>query len=1092
MNLRPSPAQIEAGNYSKDHVSVHGLRVSIENPAGSTRRGKGADGKPWASKMHNDYGYIRGTTGRDKDHVDVFLSDSHRDSSLPVHVVDQVDPATGEFDEHKVMLGWPDEDSAMEAYLKHYPAGWDGAKAVTAMSLPDFKKWAFQSGRRVKPVSELGVAKFCGGGAVRKYADGGAAFGVFPQLGRRAPANNDRTDSADMPFQAARGWAAGTAGLPGDMEGVMRQLIKAGAAPDSWVGRNLSTDPALPTSEFYKEWLPGAPKGAGSRAAMELGSLIGGAGSTTGARVLKKGADAAALGLGRAVDKGMAPGALLSKIAPAAQPMYAVKPKGGNWDPTEPWDMVDQYVFGGPQRGGPPGRQALPGDGMDAMMPAGGPRVDPVEGWRAKQLQKYVRNLMGTADDPLLKLEKEGRLHLSPEDVIDRANQEGHFAQRGADNTSFDGDPTHLKLTGRPHRTPWEALSDSLVEPRTPENVRYSTGELWGTPVESNKIADMARANPGAADDLKDFAWLDKVPEDSPIWATSAGVDDSLAGFTHVNDYLKHAVRTQGWADNTGRAIDEMAPVSRAEMPDLNKFLARGLGLTPEQLARTSVPDAVAKTAEWNKLLAEGKRLEDMNKGVKAVHRQYDTGHQWVELSPEGLAGEGKAMRHCVGGYCSSVESGDTRILSLRDKEGQPRVTVEVAPGKPWSQRSGVFYDNPELEPSWVNYHNLARAEAVKDPAVKRVGEPAIMQKIIEGYPDWLAKNEPQVFSKYQKVFQPDPPTIRQIKGPANRAPSAEVQAHVQDLVRNGLGDGLSGWSKVGDLKNSGLTQHSGRYWTRPELEAAAKAHGRVQNSDWPTALQRHLDAGISEEDALKNFMDAFDTRIGGVGQLNLPEGYKTGGSTNHSEVAMQHHNFGSQADWDNWIKGLSGPPAGLKAGGVVKNGVRHLMEGGGGDVGGGFDGGGYEGGYDGGDYGGNNWGGPDVSGPAPSQSAGSKIADFMLGLAVPGYGLMNGLSKAATDKSLSQQLSEAFSNFGVGSGTQSTDQGEPDHYEGAGIGALGSVLGAADMNALAPEVVNGTVGAGAPWADPMALGNHALRVYDPVFAPGTAAPRGY
>ena len=83
MNLRPSPAQIEAGNYSKDHVSVHGLRVSVENPAGSTRRGKGADGKPWASKMHNDYGYIRGTTGRDKDHVDVFLSDSHGQCDRP-------------------------------------------------------------------------------------------------------------------------------------------------------------------------------------------------------------------------------------------------------------------------------------------------------------------------------------------------------------------------------------------------------------------------------------------------------------------------------------------------------------------------------------------------------------------------------------------------------------------------------------------------------------------------------------------------------------------------------------------------------------------------------------------------------------------------------------------------------------------------------------------------------------------------------------------------------------------------------------------------------------------------------------------------
>lgn len=1054
MNLRPSPAQIEAGNYSKDHVSVHGLRVSVESPAGSTRRGKGADGKPWASKMHNDYGYIRGTTGRDKDHVDVFLSDSHRDSSLPVHVVDQVDPATGEFDEHKVMLGWPDEDSAMEAYLKHYPAGWDGAKAVTAMSLPDFKKWAFQSGRRVKPVSELGVAKFCGGGAIRKYADGGAAFGVFPQLGRRAPANNDRAGSADMPFQAARGWAAGTAGLPGDVEGVMRQLIKAGAAPDSWVDRNLSTDPALPTSEFYKEWLPGAPKGAGSRAAMELGSLTGGAGSTTGARVLKKGADAAGLGLARAVDKGMQPGGLLTKLAPGAQPMYAVKPKGGNWDPSEPWDMLDAHLFG------------QPGDGMDAMR---GAPPNPVRDWRGKQLQKYVRNLMGTADDPLLKLEKEGRLHLSPEDVIDRASGEGHFARRGLDNDSFDGDPTHMKLTGRTTRTPWEAYSDSLLQPRTPDNVRENLADLWGHEY-APSIAEMKTISPEAHADLAGTEWLDKIdPVATPIWAQIKDAGDGFAGFEHVNDYLKAAVEAHKDISSFD-GVEGMRRILAAHPDDpirgsLN-LVERGLHLTPEQLSRTSVPDAVAKTAEWNKLLAEGKRLEDMNKGVKAVHRQYDTGHQWVELSPEGLAGEGKAMRHCVGGYCSSVESGNTRILSLRDKEGQPKVTVEVAKGR-------------DLD-HWVD--NMP--EGIYQDLVAQFGElhPDIVARGRPNSPEWAE------FLRNQKgAPKQDSWDIVQIKGPANRAPSAEVQAHVQDLVRNGLGDGLSGWSKVGDLRNAGLQDlapygHAKeklgvRYATPEELLKYEKEHGDYGGMLWN---------GITRPPGLK----------AGGKVVNGIRYFGTGGG----EAGSSFEGDGSDGAGGSGNGGgdVSGPAPGTPGGGVPGNvnpaeapgafgsGNPGYTGGAGAGTPGGMNAAGYEGNGFNSNYG-------NIAGPAaPSQSAGSKIADFMLGLAVPGYGLMNGLSKATTDKSLSQQLSEAFSNFGVGSGTQSTDQGEPDHYEGAGIGALGSVLGAADMNALAPEVVNGTVGAGTPWADPMALGNHALRVYDPVFAPGTAAPRGY
>lgn len=43
----PSEAQIEAGNYKKGHVSLHGFDLSIETPKGAARRGTGPDGKPW-------------------------------------------------------------------------------------------------------------------------------------------------------------------------------------------------------------------------------------------------------------------------------------------------------------------------------------------------------------------------------------------------------------------------------------------------------------------------------------------------------------------------------------------------------------------------------------------------------------------------------------------------------------------------------------------------------------------------------------------------------------------------------------------------------------------------------------------------------------------------------------------------------------------------------------------------------------------------------------------------------------------------------------------------------------------------------------
>ena len=93
----PTEAQKEAGNYKKGKVRLHGLDISIENPKGSTRKGKDQDGKEWSSEMKHHYGDIKGTTGADGDSIDVFIGD--KPESQKVFVVDQIDPKTGEFDE---------------------------------------------------------------------------------------------------------------------------------------------------------------------------------------------------------------------------------------------------------------------------------------------------------------------------------------------------------------------------------------------------------------------------------------------------------------------------------------------------------------------------------------------------------------------------------------------------------------------------------------------------------------------------------------------------------------------------------------------------------------------------------------------------------------------------------------------------------------------------------------------------------------------------------------------------------------------------------------------------------------------------------
>lgn len=147
----PTDAQKEAGNYKKGHIKVDGLDITIEQPKGSVRSGKDRDGKEWSVTMNNTYGYIRGTKGVDGDHIDVFLSDDTSQGN--VYVVDQVNP-DGSFDEHKVMYGFPDIESAKTAYLSNYEKDWKGLGNITEVSKDDFKKWIDSSVRKSKPFAE--------------------------------------------------------------------------------------------------------------------------------------------------------------------------------------------------------------------------------------------------------------------------------------------------------------------------------------------------------------------------------------------------------------------------------------------------------------------------------------------------------------------------------------------------------------------------------------------------------------------------------------------------------------------------------------------------------------------------------------------------------------------------------------------------------------------------------------------------------------------------------------------------------------------------------------------------------------------------
>ena len=155
----PTEAQKKAGNYKKGHLTFGGYNFTVETPKGVTRSGKDEQGKPWSVTMHDTYGYILCKIGVDGDHIDMFINDAADLDNFNgnVVVIDQVNPKTGEFDEHKVMYGYPDEAAAITAYAKNYSPGWKGLGKVTSVPKATFDKWLESSDRKTKPFRDYAM-----------------------------------------------------------------------------------------------------------------------------------------------------------------------------------------------------------------------------------------------------------------------------------------------------------------------------------------------------------------------------------------------------------------------------------------------------------------------------------------------------------------------------------------------------------------------------------------------------------------------------------------------------------------------------------------------------------------------------------------------------------------------------------------------------------------------------------------------------------------------------------------------------------------------------------------------------------------------
>ena len=376
--------------------------------------------------------------------------------------------------------------------------------------------------------------------------------------------------------------------------------------------------------------------------------------------------------------------------------------------------------------------------------------------WLDTKLTKYIRNEMATPEDPIRALAEQDILHVRPDELnfyID------YYGKNPVEGQSF--------LAKNPSAKTWEGASDLTLGWKKAGDVIKDVNSL-----KTNKGATTPYGDISTNDSkiLEKNPWISQIDPEKNVYLLSEGpraVSSSL-GFTHLRDELRNSVRPD------------------TDLPDQLK-------LTPEQLGRMSVPDAVRHVSKINKWREKKKAEANFalaNNAATVPFKDYpDQKYGWFQLrsdNPESnkaladaLKYEGDMMGHCVGGYCDSVISGESQIFSLRNKKtGEPHVTIEIEPGQ-WPVSGESFAALPQS--TKAQYREIIRQWWKKHPEIKELSDDNTIQALKEA-----------------GISEP-PAKISQIKGKANRAPNEEYIPFVQDFVKSG------NWATVRDLENAKL-----------------------------------------------------------------------------------------------------------------------------------------------------------------------------------------------------------------------------------------------------------------------------------------------
>lgn len=464
-----------------------------------------------------------------------------------------------------------------------------------------------------------------------------------------------------------------------------------------------------------------------------------------------------------------------------APTMSVVKPKGGNWlkgsienklvplkSPDEE-TAIQAILRANPNIDREAARQFVI---ADSAVP---PQNLAINRWIDTKLAKYIRNEMGTPEDPVRELAERGVLHFQP-----RGFRETSPAMDTVRiNRGYGGFPVE-DAAASPLAKQWERYADEAIEP-VPSQTRVAGLELTG---------DFR-----AQKTLEDNPWLKTLPRDTLVYEPGyrAFVDHEMLGFPHLIDELKTA----------------MSPTSDLPM---------NLRLNPKDIDKLTVPQAVERVSKINAWRAEQAAIaerEGMMANLKAEPRLADEnlqlsfvekpGGAWVDI-PETV--DQKGMQLCTsigkaGGWCTQHEhharsygSGENRLATLLDTEGRPHAQAKITSVADDSSAFDAVIDDltPAQDAAWEAHFGARR------------GPPELSDAV-----EWLEQHAPNVYKKYQDILAnttKEAPAITELKPPGNSFGSDRAQEYIRrdpqykqkvtNSVLNFLNSGE--WGHVSDL----------------------------------------------------------------------------------------------------------------------------------------------------------------------------------------------------------------------------------------------------------------------------------------------------